>query len=109
MMFIASIFSDFNQEFFEKGIDAGIKTAENWDNQWETVFGGTDAGGMALYGSLTNIGEFFAVATLLILVIFLMRDLNEGKTYSLDGLIWPLIVATLLTNNGALLAKSTLA
>ena len=109
MILIASIFVDFNQELFEKGIEAGIKTAEHWDAQWETVFGGESPGGLALYGSLTNIGEFFAVATLLLLVIFLIRDLNEGKVYSLDGLIWPLIVATLLNNNGALLANGTLA
>jgi hypothetical protein len=54
------------------------------------------------------LGTLFALGTLLFLVFELFKDLNEGKPLTLTSLVWPLLVAVLLTNNGARLADVTL-
>ena len=110
-MFVAQIpnlYSDYYDDFFEQGLRAAQQTAENWNDHWHAVLSGTVPGGTALYGALADVGEYFAVGTLLVLMILIFRDLNEGKPYSLENLIWPLIVATLLANNGNLLAQTTI-
>ncbi len=91
------------------GADAATNVAISWNNTWQNVLGQSfNAGGTSLYGVLCWLGSLFAVGTLIFLVVELYRDLNEGKPNALSVLIWPLIVALLLANNGQLLAEITL-
>ncbi|ACK70880.1 conserved hypothetical protein [Gloeothece citriformis PCC 7424] len=92
------------------GANAATEVAESWDNTWNDVLGVSGSpGGVSLYGVLCWVGTLFAVGTLIFLIIELYKDLNEGKPAVLTSLIWPLLVAFLLANNGEWLAKSTLA
>jgi hypothetical protein len=92
------------------GAEAANSVAESWNNTWQDVLGLSGSpGGATLYSVLCWVGTLFAVGTLLFLVIELYKDLNEGKPIVLASLVWPLIVAFLLANNGEWLAKSTLA
>ncbi len=110
-MFLAQIpnlYADYYDNFFEQGLQAAQQTAENWNDHWQAVLSGTVPGGTALYGALADVGDYFAVGTLLVSMIFIFRELNEGRPYSLENLLWPLIVATLLANSGNLLAQTTM-
>lgn len=64
-----------------------------------------------LYGSLTNLGIFFAVGTLLLFMMQWLRDVLDNE-YSrpISALIWPFIVVILLANpgNGTILSNLTL-
>lgn len=106
---MTDIYDDYYGTFFQAGTDAAIKTAESWDQIWELVYGGSSAGSNLLYVSLTNIGEFFAVATMIVMVLLMIRDFQQGgQQWSLEGLFWALVVGSLLANGGQLLADLTL-
>ncbi|MEG3437881.1 hypothetical protein V0288_12205 [Pannus brasiliensis CCIBt3594] len=91
------------------GADAANQVAESWNATWKNVLGDSGSlGGATLYGVLCWVGTVFAVGTLIFLIIELYKDLNEGKPLVLQSLVWPLLVAFLLNNNGVLLARSTL-
>lgn len=78
--------------------------AEGFNELWQqTLTGG-------LYASLCKVGVLFAVASLaLFMVQWGKQMINDEEQRAFSELIWPLIVAVLLTNNGSLLANSTLA
>ncbi|WP_013321056.1 hypothetical protein [Gloeothece verrucosa] len=91
------------------GAKAASDVATSWDNTWKNVLGDSGSlGGTTLYGVLCWVGTLFAVGTLIFLIVELYKDLNEGKPAVLTSLVWPLLVAFLLANNGYWLAKSTL-
>ncbi len=91
------------------GADAANSVASSWNDTWRDVLGVSGApGGTSLYGVLAWVGTLFAVGTLLFLIIEFYKDLNEGKAVAFASLVWPLIVAFLLANNGELLANVTL-
>jgi hypothetical protein len=91
------------------GANAANNVAESWNNTWDNVLGSGSLGGTSLYGVLCWLGTLFALGTLIFLVIELYKDLNEGKPAVLTSLVWPLLVAFLLANNGQWLAQATLA
>jgi hypothetical protein len=77
---------------------------QRWDEQWVNVL--TNGG---LYQALTRLGTFFAVGTLLLFMVQFGRDMLENEiTRPISSLIYPLVVAVLLANNGAVLADFTL-
>jgi hypothetical protein len=91
------------------GANTANSIAKSWDNTWQDVLGLSGSpSGATLYSVLCWVGTLFAVGSLLFLVIELYKDLNEGKPTILTSLVWPLLVAFLLSNNGQILAQSTL-
>jgi hypothetical protein len=91
------------------GADAAQSVAESWDSVWDDVLSRTGSNSptsapTTLYGVLCWVGMLFALGTLLFLVFELYKDLNENRPISLTSLVWPLLVAFLLTNNGENLA-----
>lgn len=104
------MYDDFHSTFFEAGADAAIKTAESWNEIWDMVYSGSGSGQL-LYVSMINIGEFFAVATMIVMVIFMVKDYQQDKNYNhynLEGLFWALVIGTVLAGNGQILANFTL-
>jgi len=98
---------------FTDTLNSGTATArsiaQGWDNQWLDLLQNNTSNN--LYGALTNLGVFFAVGTLLFLVIQWLNDMIQSE-YSrpLSALVWPFIVVVLLSNsgNGSLLSTLTL-
>ncbi|MBF2066439.1 MAG: hypothetical protein IGS39_18765 [Calothrix sp. C42_A2020_038] len=90
------------------GATTSRNIAEAWDKQWlDLLQNNTNS----FYGSLTNLGIFFAVGTLLFFMFQWLKDLIYSE-YSrpISALIWPFIVVILLTNspNGSVLSNLTL-
>ena len=84
--------------------------ANSWDRQWTDLLQ-TDTNNN-LYGSLTNLGIFFAVGTLLFFMMQWLRDMIDSESSRpLTELIWPFVVVALLANagNGTILSNLTLA
>ncbi|MUG93836.1 hypothetical protein F7734_16015 [Scytonema sp. UIC 10036] len=83
--------------------------ADSWNAQWVDLLQNNTSNN--LYGSLTNLGIFFAVGTLLFFMMQWLRDVLDNE-YSrpLSALIWPFIVVILLANpgNGTILSNLTL-
>lgn len=103
------MYDDYYSTFFEAGADAAIQTAESWDEIWQIVYGGSSPGGQLLYVSMVNIGQFFAVGTMIVMVIMMIRNYQQSKgEWSFEGLFWALVIGTVLANNGQLLADFTL-
>jgi hypothetical protein len=91
-------------QILQNGIDAQQQIAAAMDNLWTDVLGG------GLYVAITRLGVLFAVGTLLIFLVQWTKGvLNDEDVNPLSELIWPLLVVTLLANNGALLSTCTLA
>lgn len=78
--------------------------SKGWDCQWENLISGPQAGN-GVYGSMSLIGQLFAVATLVFFLFEWVRDMNEGRDGAMAAasLMWPLVVAVLLSNKGAVL------
>jgi hypothetical protein len=94
-------------------IGNGATTASSinagWDKQWLDLLQ-TDISNN-LYGTLTNLGIFFAVGTLLVFMLQWLKDvLNSEYSRPISSLILPLIVVMLLGNsgNGSMLSSLTL-
>jgi hypothetical protein len=90
---------------FNSGTTTSRSISEGWDNQWINLLQNNTTN--SLYRSLTNLGIFFAVGTLIFFIFQWIRDVIENE-YSrpLSALIWPFVVVILLTNMGK---ESTLA
>jgi len=90
---------------FNSGTKTAQSIAESWDNQWLDLLQNNNSNN--LYRSLTNLGIFLAVGTLIFFIFQWIRDVMENE-YSrpLSALIWPFVVVILLTNTGK---ESTLA
>jgi hypothetical protein len=84
---------------FNSGATTSRSISEGWDNQWLDLLQNNNTNN--LYQSLTNLGIFFAVGTLLFFIFQWIRDVMENE-YSrpLSALIWPFVVVILLTNTG---------
>jgi hypothetical protein len=86
-------------ETLEDGATTARSIAEGWDNQWLNLLQNNTSNN--LYGSLTNLGIFFAVGTLLFFMMQWLKDLIYSE-YSrpISALIWPFVVVLLLSNSG---------
>ncbi|MBD2195134.1 MULTISPECIES: hypothetical protein [Calothrix] len=91
------------------GVTTAQSIAESWENQWLDLLQKNPSDN--IYGSLTNLGIFFAVGTLLVFLIQWLKDVLEGE-YSrpISSMIWPFVVVILLNNtgNGSILSSLTL-
>jgi hypothetical protein len=97
---ILQIFAEIGiNETFENGATTAKSIAESWDNQWLELLQNNSSSN--LYGSLTNLGIFFAVGTLLFFMLQFLKDLIYSE-YSrpISALIWPFLVVILLSNSG---------
>lgn len=91
-------------DLLENAAAGASSLADGFNELWkETLEGG-------LYASLCKVGVLFAVGSLaLFMVQWGKQMLNSEEQRAYSELIWPLIVALLLANNGKVLASSTLA
>lgn len=78
-----------------------------YDALWNNVLG-LNINQPSLYSALCDLGEFFAITTLIFLIIKMYIDVQDGKTASFAQIILPLVAGLLLHNNGAQLASLTL-
>ncbi|MEM7553908.1 MAG: hypothetical protein AAF378_07375 [Cyanobacteria bacterium P01_A01_bin.84] len=96
-------------EIIESGRTTTISIAESWDNQWLNLLQNNTSDN--LYGSLTNLGIFFAVGTLLFFMMQWLKDaIYSEYSRPISALIWPFVVVILLANsgNGTILSNLTL-
>ncbi|MEH2369213.1 hypothetical protein [Nostoc sp.] len=96
-------------QILDNGVATSQSIAEGWDKQWLDLLQNNTSNN--LYGSLTNLGIFFAVGTLLFFMIQFLKDLISYEyTRPISALIWPFIVVVLLSNsgNGTILSNLTL-
>ncbi|MFN6537328.1 MAG: hypothetical protein RM021_013285 [Nostoc sp. EkiNYC01] len=96
-------------DILENGVTTSQSIAEGWDKQWLDLLQNNTNNN--LYGTLTNVGIFFAVGTLLFFMVQFIRDLLSYEiTRPISALIWPFVVVVLLNNsgNGSILSNLTL-
>lgn len=89
----AAILGIFNfPEISESGRRAAAETIVAYDELWKNVLEGP------LYTTLVGVGLSFAVGTLLLFVIQMIKDLNEGEiSRPITSFIWPILIVFLLT------------
>lgn len=91
-------------------LDGQTQVSESFDQMWQDLLVGGAGGSSPLYGAIANVGVMLAaVAILFWTVQWAKAMMDDGRMGNhLAQIIWPLIVAVLLTNNGALMAQSTI-
>lgn len=86
--------------------------SESFDQMWQDLLVGGGGGGSSspLYGAIADVGVMLAaVAILFWTVQWAKAMMDDGRMgHHLAQITWPLIVAILLSNNGALMAQSTI-
>lgn len=99
--------------------DGSLKQAENsaqaFDQLWRILVlqqpenGAQFPNGVGIYTILTTVGLYLAVGTLMIFMVQWAKQMlhSEGDR-PLTDLMWPLMVAILLSNQGTVLAQATL-
>ncbi len=93
-------------QIVEQGATASAAVAESFDQMWTDVI----ASGGGLYGAIANLGMFFAVSTLVWWAVSFAKALiHDDYVKPIEEIVWVLVVAALLANQGQLLAKGTLA
>jgi hypothetical protein len=96
-------------DVFNSGVTTAQSISQSWDNQWINLLQSNASDN--IYRSLTTLGIFFAVGTLLFFMIQWLRDAIYSEfSRPLSALIWPFIVVLLLTNmgSGSMLSNLTL-
>lgn len=92
-------------ELLKEGQLAAEKIAANWDELWKNVI--TPSSG--LYVALTRMGVLFAVGSLMIWGMKIVKDIVEKDSSEfVHEIIWPLIVVFFLSQNGLYFAGFTL-
>lgn len=91
-----------NDNLADRAAQVSIGVSIGFNELWQEVLGGE------LYGSLCTVGTLFAVTTLGFYILeWTKQVLNNEEQRAFSSFIWPLLVATLLMNNGQLLGKTT--
>ncbi|MCM0589968.1 MAG: hypothetical protein ACSI46_27515 [Gloeotrichia echinulata DVL01] len=96
-------------EVLGNGATTAKSIAESWDKQWLDLLQNNSSNN--LYRSLTNLGVFFAVGTLLFFMLQWLKDvINYEYSRPISSLIWPFLVVILLniSDNGSILSNLTL-
>lgn len=92
-------------ELLEQGEQQALVIAGNWDQLWKDVINPLSG----LYLAMTRIGVLFAVASLMLWGIHIVKDyVDHQSTQFLHELIWPLIVILFLAKGGVMLSIVTL-
>jgi hypothetical protein len=94
----------FAQIILNNADEASQLTSQAWNSLWEDALNG------GLYTSINNLGSLFAVGCLVLWAYGWMRSWfgedSPSKPYT--EIIWPLIVAILLSNGGSQMRAATL-
>jgi hypothetical protein len=94
---------------FTTGAITSQSLINSWNNQWLDLLQNNTNNN--IYRTLTNLGIFFAVGTLLFFMLQWLKDVLSGE-YSrpISALIWPFLVVVLLNNTAkeSILADLTL-
>jgi hypothetical protein len=86
-------------DIFSSGAKTAQTIAESWDDQWLNLLQNNTSSN--LYKSLTNLGIFFAVGTLIFFMFQWFKDIiNSEYSRPISSLIWPFVVVIVLTNTG---------
>jgi len=94
-------------ELLTRAAETSVEIAAEYDGLWNSALGLSE-GSINLYGALCTLGLYFALATLIFMILKMYSDLQEGRSATLVNFIIPLIVGLLLFNNGNRLAVLTL-
>lgn len=95
-------FSNGASQIIQNGRTGQIAIAEAMNELWSEVLGG------GLYAVITKLGVFFAVGSLVLFMTQWAKALIEyDEPIMWSEIIWPLLVAVLLANDGAILANGT--
>ncbi|HAX74544.1 MAG TPA: hypothetical protein DCY88_01580 [Cyanobacteria bacterium UBA11372] len=90
-------------DLLENAAGGGSLVAQGFDELWQNTLNG------GLYAALCRVGILFAVGSLVLFIVQWGKQMLDGdETRAVSELIWPLVVGLLLSNNGAILAQSTL-
>lgn len=90
-------------DLLENAAGGGSLVAQGFDELWQNTLNG------GLYAALCRVGILFAVGSLVLFIVQWGKQmLNGDETRAVSELIWPLVVGLLLSNNGSILAQSTL-
>ena len=90
-------------DLLENAAGGGSLVAQGFDELWQNTLNG------GLYAALCRVGILFAVGSLVLFIVQWGKQmLNGDEARAFSELIWPLVVGLLLSNNGAILAQSTL-
>ncbi|MDF5731362.1 MAG: hypothetical protein PUP92_26005 [Rhizonema sp. PD38] len=93
----------FGKDILENAAAGAQLTADGFNSLWEQTLNGN------LYGSMSKVGQLFALATLCLYMVELAKNwINQEDMKALSSYIWPIIVIALLANNGTLLKSTTL-
>ena len=90
-------------DLLENAAGGGSLVAQGFDELWQNTLNG------GLYAALCRVGILFAVGSLVLFIVQWGKQMLDGdEIRAVSELIWPLVVGLLLSNNGAILAQSTL-
>ncbi|MBD2683162.1 MULTISPECIES: hypothetical protein [Nostoc] len=97
------LLAQLNNDLVNLAKENAASVAQGFNELWqETIAGG-------VYSAICDVGALFAVATLTFFVIEWTKKMMAGEEQrAYTDFIWPLIVISLLSNNGNLLGQSTL-
>lgn len=91
-------------------IKSAQKAADIVSGQWDNAWGYQVSSSGAIYQALAHLGLIFALASLMIWGIWLLRNyLDTGHLTFVPELIWPLVVVSFLKDGGAMLATISVA
>ncbi len=106
--------SSVGSQTFAEGVEWSKQIAETWTALWQrTLDVGAgdkviDFGSKLIYAQLCEVGALFSTGLLIFLAIRQLKVFMEGNYYEYFlGMIFPLIVTLLLSNNGLLLREIT--
>ncbi|MGF1480393.1 MAG: hypothetical protein ACFB4I_13025 [Cyanophyceae cyanobacterium] len=90
---------------FAEDVTVAEKVKESFDGLWDVALSPTSF----VYSSLSDIGLLLAVVTVTVFIVRWGRELLESgiSSKSFGEIIWPLVVAVFLSNNGQILASTT--
>ncbi|WP_193200314.1 hypothetical protein [Nostoc sp. MG11] len=90
-------------DLVQQATDMATNVATGFNQLWGQVITGP------LYFSICDVGKLFAIATLIFFIVEWTKQMVAGEEQrAFTSFIWPMIVVLFLSNNGALLGKSTL-
>lgn len=100
--FLADAFGN-GAGYVQQAQQVSSDVAKGWDKMWDTVI---TPGGI-IYPQLCLLGELFAICTLLLWMVHFTKRLldNEHSLHPFSEIIFPVFVAILLANRGAILAS----
>ncbi|BAZ18349.1 hypothetical protein NIES4071_102340 (plasmid) [Calothrix sp. NIES-4071] len=90
-------------DILQNAANGSQQIAQGFDQLWQQTLNGN------LYSALIKVARLFALATLLFYMVELAKNwMNQEDQKALSSWIWPIIVISLMVNDGALIKTATL-